>query len=74
MINYMGMEFKNHDELKAHTKEGHISYYKKLCKLAGNNFTMELNVMMCKQADVLIKHFGMTLAEVEQIELEAMAA
>ena len=72
-MKYLGMEFKNHQELKDWNKQGHINHYKKLAKMFSNNPTMELNVMMCKCADVLVKQFGLTYNEVEQIELSCMA-
>lgn len=72
-MKYLGMEFKNYQELKDWNKQGHINHYKKLAKMFNNNPTMELNVMMCKCADVLVKQFGLTYNEVEQIELSCMA-
>lgn len=71
-MKYLGMEFKNHRELKDWNKQGHINHYKKLTKMFSNNPTMELNVMMCKCADALVKQFGLTYNEVEQIELSCM--
>ena len=72
-MKYLGMEFKNYQELKDWNKQGHINHYKMLAKMFSNNPTMELNVMMCKCADVLVKQFGLTYSEVEQIELSCMA-
>ena len=72
-MKYLGMEFKNHQELKDWNKQVHINRYKKLAKMFSNNPTMELNVMMCKCADILVKQFGLTYSEVEQIELSCMA-
>ena len=72
-MKYLGMEFKNHQELKDWNKQGHIYRYKKLAKMFSNNPTMELNVMMCKCANILVKQFGLTYSEVEQIELSCMA-
>ena len=73
-MKYLGMEFKNYQELKDWNKQGHINQYKKLTKMFSNNPTMELNVMMCKCADILVKQFGLTYNDVEQIELSCMAA
>ena len=72
-MKYLGMEFKNYQELKDWNKQGHINRYKKLAKMFSNNPTMELNVMMCKCADILVKQFGLTYNDVEQIELSCMA-
>ena len=72
-MKYLGMEFKNYQELKDWNKQGHINHYKKLAKMFSNNPTMELNVMMCKCAVILVKQFGLTYNDVEQIELSCMA-
>ena len=72
-MKYLGIEFKNYQELKDWNKRRHINHYKNLAKMFSNNPTMELNVMMCKCADILVKQFGLTYNDVEQIELSCMA-
>ena len=72
-MKYLGMKFKNYQELKDWNKQGHINRYKKLAKMFSNNPTMELNVMMCKCADILVERFGLTYNDIEQIELSCMA-
>ena len=71
---YLGTEFKNAAEVKEYNKQGNVNYYKTLAKLFGENPTMELNSMMCDVADTLVNVFGMTYAEIENIEIEALAA
>ena len=72
-MKYLGMTFKNHDELKAWVKQGKLNEYRKLAKLAVKDFTMELNVRMCKLAFDLMDNYGVSSAEIEGIELEAYA-
>lgn len=72
-MKYMGKEFKDYQELKAWNKQGHIDYYKKLATLASSNLTMELSIMMTDCAVVLMRQFGLTADEIEEIELACMA-
>lgn len=72
-MKYLGMEFKNYQELKEWNKQGHIDHYTKLAKMFANKPSMELSVMMDKCADVLVKQFGLKPSEIEQIEISCMA-
>lgn len=72
-MTYLGMEFKNHEELMQWTKQGKVASYKKLAHMFNNNPSMEISSMMSDLADVLMSRFGMTLDELEAIEIEAMA-
>lgn len=70
-MKYLGMEFKNYEEIKEWNKAGHIESYKKLVKLFSINPSMELSIMMDKQAEILVKRFGMTWEEIEELEMAA---
>ena len=73
-MKYLGKEFKNYQELKNWNKQGHIDHYKALTKLFIEKPTMELSCKMVEYAEVLVKIFGMTYSEVEQIEISCMVA
>ncbi|MDO4345611.1 MAG: hypothetical protein Q4C50_12510 [Eubacteriales bacterium] len=72
-MEYLGMEFKNHEELINWSKEGNIEEYKKLARMFDQNSTMELSIMMGKRADVLHNRFNMSWEEIEKLEIEAIA-
>ena len=72
-MKYLGMTFKNYDELKAWVKQGKLNEYRKLAKLAVDNLTMELNAMMSDLASELMSNYGVSADEIESIELEALA-
>lgn len=74
MITYLGMKFKNADEIKEFNKQGNINHYRTLAKLFVNNPTIELSSMMSNIADILVKEFGMTYTEIESIEIETFTA
>lgn len=73
-MKYLGMEFKNYEEMREWNKAGHIAEYQKLAKLFENNPTMELSSMMSDRADVLVNQFGLTWEEIEELEAAAWAA
>ena len=71
-MTYLGMEFKNTEEIKTWSKEGNINEYRKLCMRFNEHATLELSSMMSALAQVLINRFGLTPDEVEAIELETL--
>ncbi len=73
-MTYLGKNFETTAEIKKFNKEGNVNYYKTLTKLFGDNPTMELSSIMSDIADILVNVFGMTYAEIEAIEIEALAA
>lgn len=68
-MRYLGMEFKDHAELKAWSKVGHIEHYKKLSAMFAENPSMELIDMMWEEREVLVKQFNMTYEECELLEI-----
>lgn len=70
-MKYLGMEFKNKEQLEAWTKAGNIEEYKQLVKLFNNNPTMELSSMMSDRAEILHDRFGVSWEEIEQMEMAA---
>ena len=74
IMKYLGMEFKNYEELQAWSKQGHIDRYKWLAKRFAENGSMETSCMMSKLFLVPMNHYGMTSDEIEALELEVMEA
>lgn len=72
-MKYLGIEFKNYEELNEWNRQGHIAEYKKLAKMFNQHSTMELNNLMCERASVLHDHFHVSWDEIEQLELETIA-
>ena len=70
-MTYLGMEFKNYEELENWSKEGHIKRYEKLAKMFDRNPCMEISSMMSDLSQLLIKRYGLTLDEIEAIEAKA---
>lgn len=68
-MKYLGMEFKNHSELNAWNMAGHIAEYKKLAAMFGQHPSTELSSLMSDRAEVLVKQFGMTWEQIEELEL-----
>lgn len=68
-MTYLGMNFKNIDELKNWSKQGAINYYRKLAVRFEANPTMALSNVMSEYADILHKTFGLGWSEIEEIEL-----
>ena len=68
-MTYLGMNFKNHEELENWNKKGHIEEYKKLAKMFNQHATMELSSMMSDRAEVLHNRFGMSWEEIEALEI-----
>lgn len=68
-MKYMGRIFKNYEELRKWNKEKHIEEHKHLCRMFGNNPSMEISCMMSDHADVLVRLFGMTREEIEKMEI-----
>lgn len=74
MIKYMGMEFENHAELKEWCKAGNIKHYRTLARIAAQDLTMEIIAKMADMREILCNQYGMTAAELEEIEIEEMTA
>ena len=68
MINYMGQSYKNHADMMEDIKAGHIRHYQGLVASFRSSGSMEAIEAMMKQADILMKRFGMTGAEIEALE------
>lgn len=73
-MEYLGRDFGNYEELNAWNKRGHVEEYKRLARVFSNHSSMELNNLMCERAEVLRNRFGMTLSEIEELEIEAITA
>lgn len=73
-MTYLGMEFKNYEELEEWSKKGHIERYVKLTKMFDRNPSMEINSIMCDLSQLLIKRYGLTPEEIEQLEIAAYKA
>lgn len=63
---YLG---KTSEQMKQGSKESSIRYYKLLTKCFIAHPTFEASCVMSDMADILVKSFGLTWNEVEQIEL-----
>ena len=73
-MTYLGMNFKNAEEIKEWSKQGSINHYKKLAKAFDKNPTsMTISSMMSDMALILVNTFGLTWDEVEEIELSIYA-
>lgn len=68
MINtYLGT-FNNTQELKAHARDLKISEYKNLVKRFNTTPTMEISSLMSDIALTLVKSYGLTWEQIEQLE------
>ena len=72
-MTYLGIEFKNYEELRNWTKEEHIREYKRLAEMFAKNGTMEISSMISDQKLVLHDSFGMDWEEIEDLENEVFA-
>lgn len=68
-MKYLGIEFKNYEEIKDWNRDGHISEYKQLAELFANRPTIELSSMMSDRAIVLHDRFDMSWEEIEALEI-----
>lgn len=66
---YLGKHFRNYEELENWNRNGHIAEYRKLAEMFSRNPSMELSCMMSDRAEVLVKEFGLTWEQVEQLEI-----
>lgn len=55
------------------TKQGHINRYIILCNMFLENPSMECSIVMAEEAGILMREYGLTAAEIEQIELDSIA-
>ena len=69
MYKYMGKCYNTHNEMMEDVKAGHIKYYRSLSASYKSNPSMEAIDAMMKQADILMKRFGMTGDEIEALEI-----
>lgn len=79
MTNYKGyyidhIYFHSKAEIDNFIKEQAIETYRRMCRKFVNSTSMELNALMCAQSDRLHNVFGLGYDEIENIEIEAMAA
>lgn len=66
--------FNSEAEIDNFIKEQAIEKYKMLCAMFAKKPSMELTAIMCDKADYLHNVCGLTYAEIEDIEIEAMKA
>lgn len=66
--------FNSKEDIDRFVKNQAIESYKTACKLFAEKHTMEISIYCDEKADYLHKEFGMTYAEIEQIEISAYAA
>lgn len=69
MAKYLGMEFKNKDELFAWNRDGLVNEYKTLNKLFIQQMSYAMIDRMQEIADVLVNQYGYTYEQVEELEL-----
>lgn len=69
-----GVIFHSESEIDAFIKKQAIEHYKMLCAMFANKPSIELSVMMCDKADYLHNVLGLSYAEIEDIEIEAIKA
>lgn len=68
-MKYIGMEFETVEDIKEWSKDGNINYYRKLAKMFSANPNTELSAMMSYMAEILVKNFNLTWAEIEELEI-----
>ena len=68
-MTYLGIEFKNYEELENWNKCEHIREYKKLAEMFDRNPSMEISSMMSDIAIVLHDRFEMSWEEIEELEI-----
>lgn len=68
-MKYLGMEFKDCEELANWNKDGHIREYRKLAEMFSQFPSMEISSMMSDRAAVLHDSFGMSWEEIEELEI-----
>lgn len=61
-------EYRTVEEIREEAKQGNIARYKKFAKMFDKQPSMEISSMMSDLAIVLIKSYGLTPAEVEELE------
>lgn len=66
--------FHSKEEIDLHIKNHAVEQYQMMCRMFAETPTMELSRLMGDQADYMHKAFGMAYSEIEQIEIEAIAA
>lgn len=67
-----GVWFHSEEEIDNFLKEKAIKNYSRMARKFVNDPSMELTVMMSDEADRIHKLFGLSYAEIEDIEIEAM--
>ena len=67
-MTYLGIEFKNYEELENWNKEGHIKEYKKLAEMFNKKPSMEISSIMSDRAIVLHDRFGISWEEIDELE------
>lgn len=67
-MTYLGIEFKNYEELENWNKEGHIKEYKKLAEMFNEKPSMEISSIMSDRAIVLHDRFGISWEEIDELE------
>ena len=66
--------FHSKEDIDLHIKNHAVEQYQMMCRMFAERPTMELSRLMGDQADYMHKAFGMEYSEIEQIEIEALAA
>ena len=62
-------EYRTVEEIREEAKQGNIAMYKKLASMFNNHPSMELSSMMSDLALALVKYYGLTWDEVEDLEI-----
>lgn len=65
--------FNSESDIDAFIKKQAIERYKTLAVMFSNKPSMELTSMMCDLADRLVKVFGLTYTEIEELEIAAIS-
>lgn len=68
-MKYLGMEFKDYNELADWNKDGHIKEYRRLAEMFSQSPSMEISSIMSDRAAVLHDSFGMSWEEIEELEI-----
>lgn len=60
--------YKTAKEIREEAKQGNINYFKKLVAMFNDKASMELSIMMSKQADILVNIYGLSWNEIDRLE------
>lgn len=69
-----GIYFHNKKEIDAFVEKQAVEAYKQACQLFASHCTLECSIYCNEKAERLVKEFGYTWAQLEEIEIEAYKA